>query len=75
MKKKLHHYYELFKKIFNRLFPTTLACIDFMGVWFFSVVMIHSVQNHYLTRTLVSVLGLIYCLHEWDKAIEKSHSD
>jgi len=71
MKEKYKHYYEIFGRIFNTLFPSALSWVNFMFMWMFMFAMWVGMQEHNPIKALISALGTIYCLNEWDKRIER----
>ena len=58
---------KLFVELFNALFPSALAFVDFMLMIAFLLAMISSAQQKNPLLTAVCAFAALYCLNEWER--------
>lgn len=61
---------KLLVELFNAMFPSALAFVDFMCMVAFLLAMTSSAQQKNLLLTAVCALGTLYCLNEWERRIK-----
>jgi len=61
---------KFFVELFNALFPSAAAYVNFMCMIGFLLAMISSAQQDNPLLTAISALGALYCLNEWERRIK-----
>ena len=59
-------------ELFNALFPSALAYVDFMCMIGFLLAMISSAQQKNPLPTVVCAFATLYCLNEWERRIKNA---
>jgi len=60
---------KLLVELFNAMFPSAMALVDFMCMIGFLLAMISSAQQNNPLLTVISALAALYCLNEWERRI------
>ena len=60
---------KFFVELFNAMFPSALAYINFMCMIAFLLATISSAQQKNPLLTVISAFGALYCLNEWERRI------
>ena len=61
---------KLLVELFNALFPSAVAYVNFVFMIAFLWITISSAQQNNPLLTVISALGTLYCLNEWERRIK-----
>ena len=56
-------------ELFNAMFPSAIAFANFICMIAFLLAMTSSAQQNNPLLTVISALGTLYCLNEWERRI------
>ena len=59
-------------ELFKAMFPSAMAFVDFMCMIAFLLAMTSSAQQDNPLLTVISALGALYCLNEWERRIKNA---
>ena len=68
---RLKKVWQIAKEVIKQLFPDCLAYTNFIMMIAFLLATVNFSMAKQTLHVLISALGTIYCLNEWDRRIKK----